>query len=1144
MRGKTQKLLLLSLVMILSLIAFGSRAQAATLSGKCGENLSWQLNESTGVMKITGSGEMSWEGGTPWEEYKDKIKTITADAGVTSVAGFYGCQNLTSVNMPGVTSADDMAFSRCVKLTTVTLPKLTRIGYSSFAYCTALENADFPKVTTLQYYSFSGCSNLKSISFPLMKSMQGGYTFSGCSNLQSINLPLAEAVPISTFSNCTSLQSVSLPKVESVDYYAFSSCTSLTSISMPKLTTLKYAFSGCSSLESLDLPAGLTTLEGNFTGCENLKSIHVQSGNSQFVSVDGVLFSKDKSTLIAYPAGKTSASYAAPGATKTIHPSAFSGNKHLSTVALPGVTNLGRSAFSNCVNLIQFSAPLAETAGNYAFNGCLKLTTVSLPKMKTAGAYVFQGCGALRTIQLPYVTEIGWAVFQDCTALTKADLPLLTSWDGNCFENCTSLVQVNLPKVQTISYGAFRNCVNLTSFPIPSGVTRIEGAAFFGCKRLESVTIPARVTQIDDQAFAHCSKLKNLTLPANLTSLGMMAFANCYAVTSLKLPAKLETIGDGCFQGTGLTNVTIPASVTEIGNDAFFNCDKLSGIIVDSRNQNYTSLYGTLFNKDKTTLLAYAAGKDAVSYSIPGTVSHVVYSAFYGSQNLKQLHVPGSVQGLIFNSWRDEYYECEPLNKGKSALEDVFFFGDKNFDLARPLKAITGFGIRTQPTAVSVKAGEAAQFSVATVGQDLSYQWQYKGPKAASWTDSTASGAKTATMKINNTKGSSNGLLYRCLVTLPSGKQMTSHYAVLTVTGEPVFTMQPKNTSVTVGNKYELKAAANGNGLTYVWYYKAEGGSTFIRSSITGAVYSNTARMAANGMQFYCVATDSSGATAKSETVTLTVKDNLTITAQPKNTTANEGQKYELKVAAAGTGVTYTWYYKAKGADAFTKSSITSATYSNAAKAAVDGMQFYCLVRSSNGGSLRSDTVTLTVKPVVPVITVQPKNTTVNTGQRYSLSVTASGTGLTYTWYYKAKGAGSFTKSSITSSTYGNTAKTAVDGMQFYCEVKNSSGAVTRSDTITLTVKSGGPVISVQPQNTTATAGQRYSLSVTAGGTGLRYTWYYKAASASGFTKSTVTSATYTNTAKAAVNGMQFYCVITDANGNSVETDTVTLNVK
>ena len=74
------------------------------------------------------------------------------------------------------------------------------------------------------------------------------------------------------------------------------------------------------------------------------------------------------------------------------------------------------------------------------------------------------------------------------------------------------------------------------------------------------------------------------------------------------------------------------------------------------------------------------------------------------------------------------------------------------------------------------------------------------------------------------------------------------------------------------------------------------------------------------------------------------------------------------------------------------------------------------------------------------------------------------------------------------------------------------------------------------------TNGQKASATVVATGTGLSYQWYVKNKTATKFSKSSVTKSTYSATMSDTVDGRKIYCVITDANGNTVQSDTVTLN--
>ena len=119
-----------------------------TYSGKCGENLKWSLDTSTGVLSITGSGTMDsyysdddppWsDDDPPWYDYTDYIKTITIKDGVTSIGDwtFYKCNGLTSITIPnGVTSIGDGAFYNCSSLTSITIPNsVTSIGDYAFEH--------------------------------------------------------------------------------------------------------------------------------------------------------------------------------------------------------------------------------------------------------------------------------------------------------------------------------------------------------------------------------------------------------------------------------------------------------------------------------------------------------------------------------------------------------------------------------------------------------------------------------------------------------------------------------------------------------------------------------------------------------------------------------------------------------------------------------------------------------------------------------------------------------------------------------------------------------------------------------------------------------------------------------------------------
>ena len=97
------------------------------------------------------------------------------------------------------------------------------------------------------------------------------------------------------------------------------------------------AFEGCDELISVSIPYTVTTMgEGVFKGCSALVMISVDSGNSKFTSSGGILFTKNKTQLICYPANRTGSSYLLNPNVKIIASHAFYGIRNLSKINYEG----------------------------------------------------------------------------------------------------------------------------------------------------------------------------------------------------------------------------------------------------------------------------------------------------------------------------------------------------------------------------------------------------------------------------------------------------------------------------------------------------------------------------------------------------------------------------------------------------------------------------------------------------------------------------------------------------------------------------------------------------------------------------------------------------------------------------------------
>ncbi len=117
----------------------------------------------------------------------------------------------------------------------------------------------------------------------------------------------------------------------------------------------------------------------SFYDC-TIDAYEVPEDHPLYQAIDGVLFSKDGKTLLAYPGGKTAEHYDVPAGVEHIWPYAF-GTDYLKTISLPiGMKTIGSSAFSDCGRLQSIAVPLTVTEiGDHAFWGCVSLELVSLP---------------------------------------------------------------------------------------------------------------------------------------------------------------------------------------------------------------------------------------------------------------------------------------------------------------------------------------------------------------------------------------------------------------------------------------------------------------------------------------------------------------------------------------------------------------------------------------------------------------------------------------------------------------------------------------------------------------------------------------------------------------------------------------------
>ena len=260
------------------------------------------------------------------------------------------------------------------------------------------------------------------------------------------------------------------------------------------------------------------------------------------------------------------------------------------------------------------------------------LTKVTLPPMlETIEAEAFRSCANLKAIDIPEKTTfIGGSAFRDCINLESLTIRNgLVKIGERAFENCPKLTSITLPDELSEIYGSvFNGCKNLRSIKLPSKLTVIGETAFADCVSLDEVDLPETVIKIDDLVFSGCSHLKNIVMHEGLKKIGKAAFKNCKT----------------------LTRVDIPASVIYLSTDLFRGCESLRSIVVHPKNKYYKSEPNkrdgadhVLFNKNKSTIVAYPASSREVQYDIPDSVTVISDWTFSECRKLNRISIPDSV---------------------------------------------------------------------------------------------------------------------------------------------------------------------------------------------------------------------------------------------------------------------------------------------------------------------------------------------------------------------------------------------------------------------------------------------------------------------------------------------------------------------
>ncbi len=368
------------------------------------------------------------------------------------------------------------------------------------------------------------------------------------------------------------------------------------------------------------------------------------------------------------------------------------------------VTTIGSYAFYNCNSLTSITIPNNITTIGYgAFYYCNSLTDITISdSVTTIESFAFSCCESLTSITIPEnISRIDSCVFRYCTSLENIKVNSNNQYyssdehDVLFNKNKTTLIQYpigntrksySIPdSVKTIEDNAFSSCTYLTKVSIPDSVTTIGSYTFSDCSNLTSVTLSNSITSIESGTFESCVSLTNITIPDRVTSIGQRSFRFCTNLISITFPSSLTTIDDEAFDDcSSLKYVSIGKQLTNIGNCAFYDCPSLISIEVSADNTVYSSENGILFNKDKTTLIQYPAGKTDMSYATPNNTTTISEHAFYNCSSLANMTIGNSVASIGYGAFAD-CYSLTSVTIGNS----VTTIGDYSFKYCTSLANMT-----------------------------------------------------------------------------------------------------------------------------------------------------------------------------------------------------------------------------------------------------------------------------------------------------------------------------------------------------------------------------------------------------------------------------------------------------------------------
>lgn len=598
-----------------------------------------------------------------------------------AVVGFHENADKTKIDIPAtinnqpIIEVAEEAFEYESDVTSVTMSdNIVRVGASAFY---GVENA----------ISLHLSNNLASV---------GEEAFRGMSKVTSLEIPgTLKEIPKRAFSGMESCASLTLHEgIETIRDEAFSEMP-ITYVSIPdsvkeivgtKSTSYfeeneKYdgcPFQDCKLLVKIHLGAGISDInEGDFNySCASLQTWEVSENNPYLVAKDGILYSKDMTTLLSLPCmwaienadgevdKEKTATFVVPDSVTTIGRRAMMGwnssTSYITKIVVgKNVRTVQSSAFYQRKNCdIDFSNNnMLEEIGYRAFAYMDGIKNLELPEStKVVGDEAFYNCENLESVVFgKAMTHFGENMFKYCEKKPTVSFPK----DADYFMDGELIY--NKAKTVALYFNGDRSNPSKTDIVIPNTVTEIADN-FLNGVAITSLTLGKAVQKIGDFAFADTG-ITSLTLPSSVTEVGESAFEGCSDVATLLISDNLEKIGANAFSGLSdaqIDKVTIKEDAT-VGEKAFYRLGLLKEVDYKAKVLPISCFEGcsslkTVALSDEITELpdnAFADATELATINIPSKLAKVGTDVFSSNRGITNLTLPNTLTSVADNAFEE-----------------------------------------------------------------------------------------------------------------------------------------------------------------------------------------------------------------------------------------------------------------------------------------------------------------------------------------------------------------------------------------------------------------------------------------------------------------------------------------------------------